>query len=112
MRDRQRTPPDGGVLFVRSALGALLRVEVSPQVDIMANEAKRNCMRATECGKETWSMSDEPNDGHGRNPDLQAGVPTFAPPCRVGFQTGVGFTIMNSFLDVFLVFVFEQRFSK
>ena len=27
---------------------------------ITANEAKRNCMRATECGKEAWNVSREP----------------------------------------------------
>ena len=29
---------------------------------ITANEAKRNCMRATECGEEAWSISCEPMD--------------------------------------------------
>jgi hypothetical protein len=27
---------------------------------ITTNEAKRNCMRATECGKEAWSVNREP----------------------------------------------------
>jgi len=27
---------------------------------VTANEAKRNCMRATECGKEAWSVNREP----------------------------------------------------
>ena len=27
---------------------------------ITANEVKRNCMRATECGEEAWSISCEP----------------------------------------------------
>ena len=27
---------------------------------ITANEAKRNCMRVTECGKEAWSVNREP----------------------------------------------------
>jgi hypothetical protein len=27
---------------------------------VAANEAKRNCMRATECGEEAWSVSREP----------------------------------------------------
>jgi hypothetical protein len=31
--------------------------------------------------------------GCGRNPNLQAGVPTFAPPKRAEFQTRAGFTI-------------------
>jgi len=29
---------------------------------ITANEVKRNCMRATECGKEAWSVNCEPMD--------------------------------------------------
>jgi hypothetical protein len=29
---------------------------------ITANEAKRNCMRATECGEEAWSVNREPMD--------------------------------------------------
>ena len=29
---------------------------------ITANEAKRNCMRVTECGKEAWSVNCEPMD--------------------------------------------------
>ena len=29
---------------------------------ITANEVKRNCMRATECGKEAWSINCEPMD--------------------------------------------------
>ncbi|TKC86661.1 hypothetical protein FAZ69_18550 [Trinickia terrae] len=28
----------------------------------MANEAKRNCMRATGCGEEAWSVNREPMD--------------------------------------------------
>ncbi len=27
---------------------------------VTANEVKRNCMRATECGKEAWSVNREP----------------------------------------------------
>jgi len=26
----------------------------------MANEVKRNCIRATECGKDAWSVNREP----------------------------------------------------
>jgi len=29
---------------------------------ITANEAKRNCMRVTKCGKEAWSINREPMD--------------------------------------------------
>ena len=29
---------------------------------ITTNEAKRNCTRATECGKEAWSVNREPMD--------------------------------------------------
>ena len=29
---------------------------------VTANEAKRNCMRVTECGKEAWSVNREPMD--------------------------------------------------
>ena len=29
---------------------------------ITANEAKRNCIRVTECGKEAWSVSCEPRN--------------------------------------------------
>ena len=29
---------------------------------ITASEVKRNCMRATECGKEAWSVNCEPMD--------------------------------------------------
>ena len=29
---------------------------------ITANEAKRNCMRVTECGKEAWSINCKPMD--------------------------------------------------
>jgi hypothetical protein len=28
----------------------------------MTNEVKRNCMMATECGKEAWNVSHEPMD--------------------------------------------------
>ena len=40
-------------------MGAHLRVQV-PRKLITTNEAKRNCMRATECGKEAWSVNREP----------------------------------------------------
>ncbi len=29
---------------------------------VTTNEAKRNCMRATECGEEAWSVNREPMD--------------------------------------------------
>ncbi|AQQ18770.1 hypothetical protein A8D61_12740 [Burkholderia cenocepacia] len=29
---------------------------------VTANEVKRNCMRATECGEEAWSVNREPMD--------------------------------------------------
>ncbi|RQM52493.1 hypothetical protein EHZ18_27465 [Burkholderia vietnamiensis] len=31
---------------------------------ITANEVKRNCMRATECGEEAWSVNREPMDNN------------------------------------------------
>ena len=40
-------------------MGALLRVQVPPKL-VTSNEAKRNCMRVTECGKEAWSVNREP----------------------------------------------------
>ena len=40
-------------------MGALLRVQVPPKL-VTANEAKRNCMRVTECGEEAWSVNREP----------------------------------------------------
>ena len=39
-------------------MGAHLRVQV-PRKLITTNEAKRNCMRATECGKEARSVNRE-----------------------------------------------------
>ena len=40
-------------------MGALLRVQVPPKL-VTANEAKRSCMRVTECGEEAWSVNREP----------------------------------------------------
>ena len=36
------------------SMGAILEVEVLPQADTVS-EAKRNCKRVTDCGKEAWS---------------------------------------------------------
>ena len=41
------------------SMGALLRVQVPPKL-VTANEAKRNCVRVTECGEEAWSVNREP----------------------------------------------------
>ena len=42
-------------------MGALLEVQVLHEL-ITTSEAKRNCTRATECGKEAWSINCEPMD--------------------------------------------------
>ena len=34
----------------------------SSRVLVTVSEVKRNCMRATECGKEAWSICHEPMD--------------------------------------------------
>jgi len=39
----------------------------------MTNEVKRNCTRATECGKEAWSINCEPMDKNRIEGDIQQG---------------------------------------
>jgi len=39
----------------------------------MTNEVKRNCMRATDCGKEAWSINCEPMDKNRIEGDTQQG---------------------------------------
>ncbi len=38
-----------------------------------ASEMKRNCMRATECGKEAWSVNHEPMDKNQIEGDAEQG---------------------------------------
>ena len=42
-------------------MGVFLEVQVLHDL-ITTSEAKRNCTRATECGKEAWSINCEPMD--------------------------------------------------
>ena len=52
---RQATDPKGLVaFFVRPARAHSCRWKSYRKL-ITTNEAKRNCMRATECGEEAWS---------------------------------------------------------
>jgi hypothetical protein len=39
----------------------------------MTSEVKRNCMRATECGKEAWSINFEPMDKNRIQGDAKQG---------------------------------------
>jgi hypothetical protein len=50
-----------GVFAVRPAWARSWRWKSSREL-ATANEAKRNCMRATECGEEAWSEIREPMD--------------------------------------------------
>jgi len=43
-------------------MGALLEVQVLPQAGHSERSEARNCMKATECGKEAWSVNHEPMD--------------------------------------------------
>ncbi|MFZ3084748.1 hypothetical protein [Rhodoferax ferrireducens] len=55
-------PRDAGSFFlVRPAWAHSWRCKSSRKL-ITASEVKRNCMRATECGKEAWSVNCEPMD--------------------------------------------------
>ena len=47
-------PPPGGLLLVRPAWAHSCGCKSHREL-ITTSEAKRNCMRATECGKEAWS---------------------------------------------------------
>ena len=48
-------------LVVRPAWAHSRRCKSSRKL-ITTSEVKRNCMRATECGKEAWSVNHEPMD--------------------------------------------------
>ena len=48
--------------FGAPSMGAHLRVAKSRRKLTKTSEAKRNCTRATECGKEAWSVNHEPMD--------------------------------------------------
>jgi hypothetical protein len=50
-----------GLPFVRPAWAHSRRCKSSRKLTT-ASEVKRNCMRATECGKEAWSVNHEPMD--------------------------------------------------
>ncbi|MBT9162445.1 MAG: hypothetical protein DDT27_01003 [Dehalococcoidia bacterium] len=50
-----------GAFFVRPAWAHSRRCKSSRELTT-ASEVKRNCMRATECGKEAWSVNHEPMD--------------------------------------------------
>ena len=51
-----------GHFFGAPSMGALLEVQVLPRAGHSERKRKRNCMRATECGKEAWSVNHEPMD--------------------------------------------------
>jgi len=48
-----------GLFHVRPAWAHTCGCKSRPKL-VTAREVKRNCMRATECGKEAWSINREP----------------------------------------------------
>ncbi|WP_322059095.1 hypothetical protein [Paraburkholderia sp. J63] len=59
--DEIRLGQPGGFFAVRPAWAPSCGCKSRHKL-VTANEVKRNCMRATECGEEAWSVNREPMD--------------------------------------------------
>ena len=57
----KKKPASAGSHFGTPSMGALPGCKSSRKLTT-ASEVKRNCMRATECGKEAWNVNHEPMD--------------------------------------------------